>query len=265
MIKKIVVLASASLLCSTCPVFSITREVAKKIGLQIWQNETSKRAELLVSWNPHESFPSLGIAHCIWYPHGQTNVYTEQFPALCDYLQKNGVQLPAWLKKARHTGAPWASREELLQDNLRTDELRQLLKTTVDLQIYFMIDRLNQQFPRIMHAVPHNKRKQIRHYIHLMKSSTLGLYALLDYFNFKGDGLNPDEHACGDQWGLLQVLLDMPDGLNEDNVTKAFALSAAKILLQLTQNSAPDYRHLRFFKGWMQRVSTYADEKLFTI
>lgn len=236
---------------------------AKKIGMQIWNNEASGRRDLLVFWNQYESFPSLGIGHCIWYPEGQTGKFTEQFPQLCFYLKENNIQLPDWLEQAILTGAPWPSRNDFLRDIEHIEELTQLLELTIDLQILFMVERLEQRLPLIIEAVPDEKKEQIIYNIELLKSSDLGLYALIDYLNSKGDGLNPLEESRGDRWGLLQVLLDMPDNLNQDNITKAFTVSAAKILLRLIQNSAPDYRRVKFLNGWMKRVSTYADQNIF--
>ncbi|HLB41113.1 MAG TPA: hypothetical protein VJJ83_04955, partial [Candidatus Babeliales bacterium] len=89
---------------------TISTADAQKIGLLIWQNEASQRVDLLTFWNPNESFPSLGIGHFIWHPAGTTIPYTEQFPALCRYLQSQGVALPDWLVAALPTGAPWANR-----------------------------------------------------------------------------------------------------------------------------------------------------------
>lgn len=243
--------------------FSVTIEDAKKIGLQIWQNEASQRKDLLVFWNPNEEFLSLGIGHNIWFPKGHAVLYAQQFPLLCNFLQNHGVQLPEWLEIAKDIGAPWTSRDEFLQDTERIEELRNLLISTIDLQVYFMIERLDQQLPTIIEAADIEQREKIIRNIELMKSSLYGIYALTDYLNFKGGGLNPKEKSNGDGWGLLQVLLDMPDNLTKDNVTKAFTVSAANILLRLIKNSAPDYRRIRFLHGWMRRLSTYVDSNIF--
>ena len=91
-----------------------------------------------------------------------------------------------------------------------------------------------------------------------------GIYVLIDYLNFKGAGLNPREVSNEHRWGLLQVMLDMPDTVTQENVTKAFTISAAKTLIILIQNSAPNYRQIRFLHGWMRRLSSYANESLFS-
>lgn len=242
----------------------LTPQEIKKIGQLIWNNEALGRKDLLVFWNKTlESFPSLGIGHCIWYPQGIKRPFTETFPALCAYLKKHDVTLPAWLKKALRTGAPWQTRQEMLDDTQRTNELRDILAATVDLQTEFMIHILETQWPRMIKATPREERaKLIKNYM-LLRSSALGSYALVDYCNFKGTGLNPEENCKGKGWGLLQVLLDMPDDLTVETAPKAFTVSATKMLLLLIEDSAPDYRRVSFFPGWMKRVATYANKKLF--
>lgn len=242
---------------------TLSPEDAYKIGMQIWNNEASQRVDLLVFWNPNESFPSLGIGHNIWYPENQFAKYTEEFPKLCNYLQKNGIVLPAWLTKALSKGAPWKIREEFLQDKKRTEELRNLLSSTINLQTNFMIERLEQQWPLILEAAPAQYKDKLKNIFKLMTSSALGTYALIDYLNFKGSGLNPNEIANGYQWGLLQVLLNIPDDITKENINKLFAISAAKILLKRIENSGPNYNTIRFMHGWVKRISTYIDPNIF--
>ena len=92
-----------------------------------------------------------------------------------------------------------------------------------------------------------------------MLSCPQGTYALVDYLNFKGNGLSQSEELKGQRWGLLQVLMDMPYNLTAENVNKAFAVSAAKVLLRRIENSAPDYTFIAYLEGWIKRVSTYAN------
>ncbi len=181
----------------------INQKDARKIGHLIWHNESNKRKDLLVFWSKYESFPSLGIGHCIWAPEGKTIPYEQTFPLLCNFLQKRGVKLPDWLDKARKTGAPWTSREEFLKDHKRHKELRDLLLSTVDYQAMYMIERLQEQWPLILSKAPTAKRTRLNSYFELMRSSLLGTYALVDYLNFKGSGLDPREESKGQKWGLL--------------------------------------------------------------
>lgn len=238
---------------------------AQKIGMQIWMNEASQRKDLLVFWSQSESFPSLGIGHCIWFPEGLDAPYTQEFPLLCDYLEEHNVQLPLWLKRACHVGAPWKSREDFLQDNVRTEELRILLYSTIELQTQFMIERLERQFSLMVKAANSEQKEKLIHNFNAMSESILGRYALIDYLNFKGSGLNPREVSKLHHWGLMQVLLDMPSDTIVENAPQAFAISAAKILIILIQNSAPKYNRIKFLRGWINRIITYTDPNIFNV
>jgi hypothetical protein len=247
------------------PPDAISAEDRRKIGTAIFANECSKQDKYLVFWSPHESCISLGINHTIWFPQNYTGPrYTEGFPLLCIFLREQEVALPTWLDEAlAQGGAPWKSREEFEQDQERKEQLRTLLKQTIDLQAAFAIHRLDEQWPKILAAAPddNSAQKLMYHYV-LLRSSLLGTYALVDYLNFKGDGLNQAEESHGHRWGLLQVLLAMGNEhgahLTEDNAPKAFSVSAATILLVLIGNSADkDYSRFKWFPGWMKRVYTY--------
>lgn len=243
---------------------TLSAQDAKKLGMVIWNNEADKRVDLLVYWGSYSSFPEIGIGHYIWYPQGKTGPYTAQFPPLCAYLLGCGVQFPQWLLDAYHAGgAPWQTREEFMQDTDRTNELRQFLASTVDLQTQFMIKRLEDEWIDILAAAPSDRQPQMQRYFDLMRSSLLGTYALVDYLNFKGSGLNPREERNGHRFGLLQVMLDMPDGLTDENITKAFAIYAARRLVNYIGHFGPEYKPVKFLAGWIKRVSTYARANIF--
>lgn len=242
-------------------IFSISLQEAEKIGNLIWMNEASKREDLLVFWNQHEAFPSLGIGHFIWFLEDQKMAYQQQFPELCSYLQKNGIKLPDWLKKALKKGAPWDNREDFLKDKIKTEELRHLLASTVPLQTKFIIKKFDEHLPIIIKAVPNERKSEIKRYLDLLHNSFLGIYSLVDYLNFKGSGLTKNGEFNPRGWGLTQVLLGISGTINKDNVNKAFAASASQVLLNLIHRSAPEYKSIVFLDGWMKRISTYANTK----
>jgi hypothetical protein len=82
-----------------------------------------------------------------------------------------------------------------------------------------------------------------------------GMYVLLDYTNFKGEGTLKSERYKGQGWGLLQVLLHMDD--KESNRQKAFAKSASRMLSRRIKNSPPSRGEERWRKGWNIRLDTY--------
>jgi hypothetical protein len=263
--KRIIMYLILLLLFSHASALASLNELdAKKIGMVIWNNEAEKRVDLLAYWGSYSTFPEIGIGHYIWYPQGQTGPYTAQFPPLCAYMQERGVQLPQWILEAYTAGgAPWQTRDEFIRDTERTNELRQFLASTVDLQTQFMIKRLEDEWIAILAEAPSDRQEHLCHSFNLMRSSLLGTYALVDYLNFKGNGLNPREERNGHRFGLLQVMLDLPDGLNDENITKAFAICAARRLVNYIGHFYPEYRPVKFLAGWVKRVSTYSRQNIF--
>jgi hypothetical protein len=262
--KKFTTLLILNLLINfNTTIFPINSVDSRKIGMIIWQNEGSGKIENLTFWSPHETFPSLGIGHFIWFPKGKKSTYKEQFPRLCEYFKKNGVFLPKWLNEAIKTGAPWASRTEFLRDKQKMRDLQNLLSSTIDLQSKFIISQFEEQIPSIIKACPEKYKTKISNHVQTMRQTLLGSYALIDYLNFKGSGVMKNEEKLNKGYGLLQVLLNMPDNLNSDNINKAFAVSAAKVLLRRIKNSSPNYDLIIYLSGWMQRVNSYSNENIF--
>lgn len=236
---------------------AITKECKEKIGYQIFKSEAKNNKELLVFWSEKESFPSLGIGHFIWYPKLQQYDFTQQFPDLCRYLKKRGVILPKWLTP--DLSAPWQTREEFLADVEKTNELRELLASTIKEQINFILETFEHKLKEVINATPAIHRQRIQRYVRLLQDSPLGYYSLVDYVHFKGTGLNPKERRKGKGWGLYQVLLNIPKtDINAENINAAFSISAAKMLLQLIENSGPEYKNNIWFTGWMKRVNGYS-------
>ncbi len=243
--------------------FLLGRKQVKQIGMQIWQNEASRRKDLLVHWNEHEHFPSFGIGHNIWMDSPEGNSL-QQFLVLCEYFEKHKVVLPKWLQEAKKTGGlPWKSRIEFLADADKLYQLRNLLSETVNLQVSFMLEKLDNWWKTVLQKSSEKNKTILIKNFDLMRSSLLGTYALVDYLNFKGGGLSTDDNGYCHCCGLTQVLLDMPDNLTVKNVNAAFAVSSARALLKLIEQSAPSYKQVRFLDGWMKRVGTYANKDLF--
>lgn len=232
---------------------TLTTQQKKEIGTQIWHNEAGGRYDRLVFWKENEKFPSLGICHFIWYPKRKADIYTQTFPDLITFFKKNNVKLPAWLAKAHY--APWKTKEKFdaAAQGAQVQELRKLMFDTIDLQVAFIIERLDLAWPRIRAAADPKKRKQIEEQYHMLMQTPQGVYAVLDYLNFKGEGTDPKERYKGKGWGLLQVLEGMECATIENFI------SAAKATLTTRITNAPsDKSHEKdWLRGWHNRVDSY--------
>ncbi|MGA0093151.1 MAG: hypothetical protein ACO3J2_02525 [Chthoniobacterales bacterium] len=227
---------------------------ADSIGEKIWRNECAGTKDGLTSWNKGEDFPSLGIGHFIWYPAGQRGPFKESFPALVEFLRGQGVRLPAWLVSAK--ACPWPDRASFMADfrSPRMEELRSLLASTVGPQARFAALRLEAALPKMLAAAPANEREKIRRNFYRVANAPGGLYPLMDYVNFKGEGTSPTERYQGEGWGLAQVLAGMSD---TGSPTAAFAKSADRVLTRRVELSPRARGESRWLPGWRNRVATY--------
>ncbi len=183
---------------------TISPEHAERIGQKIWQNEGAGKPSNLTVWNKNEDFPSFGIGHFIWYPAGVEETFTESFPQLLVHISQTRP-LPNWLTIQ---DAPWPNREAFYQeiDSARMRELRQFLQTTIPEQVAFIVKRMEGALPQILnHLESPAQRKKIESLFYKVAQQPNGIYALIDYINFKGEGISIKERYNGYGWGLLQV------------------------------------------------------------
>ena len=89
-------------------------------------------------------------------------------------------------------------------------------------------------------------------------TTTNGVYALIDYVNFKGEGTNPKERYNGQGWGLKQVLLEMKDVSSGQSAAREFANAAKRTLDRRISNSPPARGENRWRTGWHNRCEGYA-------
>lgn len=231
----------------------------RKIGNKIWQNESAGKVSGLTAWNVGEEFPSLGIGHFIWYPKGYRGPFTESFPAFVRYAQQSGAKgIPAWLLTT--PSCPWQTRASFLADlnKPRLSSLRTFLANNVELQTDFIMFKSRSALQNMLAVTPASDRDRIRANYAKVASTAHGSYALIDYVNFKGEGINPKERYKGLGWGLLQVLENMkPVGSGSAAATE-FSASAKRMLNRRISNSNPSRGESRWRAGWLNRCSTYA-------
>lgn len=239
------------------PLPSLTAAEKKLIGTKIWQNECGGSISGLTSWNQGEEFPSLGIGHFIWYPKNFDGPFEESFHKLIKYAQERGANPP---KVALNRNSPWNSRAEFLRDlqgpELR--ELRQWLSYTVSLQTEFIMLRSQQALGKMLEIAPANKAKTIEANYRKVASTPNGVYALIDYVNFKGEGTNVKERYQGEGWGLMWVLMEMKDVPAGQAAAREFANAAKRTLDKRIANSPPDRGEQRWRAGWHTRCDRYA-------
>ncbi len=232
---------------------NLTDEQALEIGRRIWKNECAGTVGGLTSWNRGEDFASLGIAHFIWYPEGKRGPFEESFPGLVTYLGSRRVDLPVWLDGP----CPWNTRAEFLAaaDSVRMTTLRALLQNTVADQARYAAMRLENALPKMLASAPPGSREKIRRNFQRVARERLGLYALMDYVNFKGEGTSPSERYKGRGWGLLQVLEVMPE---QGPALLMFARAADQVLTRRVANAPAARNEARWIHGWRNRIATYS-------
>jgi hypothetical protein len=242
----------------------LTDEQHAWIGEKVFANECGGQFSCLTSWNSGENFPSLGIGHFIWYQAGQTEIYSESFPALLEYYQTLGVSLPLWLNSVSLADSPWQSREEFYAeiDDGRLSELRSFLHSTMPVQAAFIVQRLQGTLPLLLANSRSNQHTDIENLFYRIANTEppFGIYALIDYVHFKGEGNSLTERYQGQGWGLLQVLEAMLAAPQQGSVLQQFSAAASVVLERRVSNAPPERDEGKWLQGWRNRVAGYIPE-----
>lgn len=237
---------------------SIQLTAAQKaaIGKKIWQNESGGKVSGLTHWNDGEEFPSLGIGHFIWYPAGFDGRWTETWPEFVGYAIGRGYQVPA---VGRAPDCPWPNKALFTRDfdGPRLSGLRSWLADNIAIQTEFIAYKSRAALPKIMAAAPPSERARIRANYQKVASTPNGVYALVDYVNFKGDGTNPRERYAGEGWGLMWVLLEMENVPSGPAAAREFGRAAKRRLDLRIKNSPPTRGEERWRAGWHNRCESY--------
>ncbi len=222
------------------------------LGRRIWVNECGGSVQGLVSWNAGEAFPSLGIGHFIWYPSGYQGPFDESFPRFIAYARSQGVQVPSFMEGA----APWPNKASFLRDRSgRAERMRQWLASHVELQTRFIIARSRAALPSLLRESRMPAAVQARY--QALAATTQGMYCLVDYVNFKGEGTRASERYRGQGWGLLQVLEEMQGQPRGRAATAEFSRAAAAVMRRRVANAPAARQEQRWLPGWLNRCATY--------
>lgn len=246
------------------PELTLTGDQLDWVGQQVFRNECAAREACLVHWNEGEAFPSLGIGHFIWYPAGVSGPFTESFPELVRFMESEGARLPEWLagqhrSEGERLSAPWPDRKKFLEirdSDPRVASLREFLADHKGLQAEFLFRRARAALDRVIAAA--EDPEAVRQRILVLSGTPGGVYALVDYVNFKGEGLSPSEQYGGEGWGLLQVLEQMAEMPGPVGVAQ-FRTAAAEVLTRRAMNAGRSIERERWLPGWLNRLETYRE------
>lgn len=231
------------------------------LGKQVFHNECNSQISCLTSWNIGEDFPSLGIGHFIWYTAEQTEIYTESFPDLLNFYRARKAPIPEWLNGLPGGDSPWRNREQFIAeiDLPHMIELREFLSSSIPIQVAFIAQRLQTTLPQLMADLDRSQQAEISTLFYQIAQSDTpyGLYALIDYVHFKGEGSSPSERYQGQGWGLLQVLETMLRNPQPEPLLNQFAKAAGAVLENRVRNAPAERNERRWLTGWHNRVATY--------
>jgi hypothetical protein len=116
---------------------------------------------------------------------------------------------------------------------------------------------LQSALPKMLAEAAPPDRAKVQQQFERLASTPRGCYALVDYVNFKGEGVLHTEQYRGQGWGLLQVVEGMR-GASGDAAVDEFARSAKAVLIRRVQNAPTERNEPRWLSGWIRRVNSYS-------
>ncbi len=233
----------------------ISQSEVKAIGMKIWYNECRCLKEQLIYWKDGEQWPSLGIGHFIWPPRSYNGTFRDgRFHHVLVFLKERNIQLPKWLVGACYS--PWESIEEFnaQKGSREMKELMELLVATVPEQAEYMVNRFWESVPNLTHGLSAEKRHHLIKQIRRIQNEPGGLFALVDYLNFKHEGTATSEEYSGVRWGLKQVLLGMT---KDKSPLESMVISAKYCLTNRVKASPQERNEVRWIPGWFARLERY--------
>ena len=246
------------------PRMSISADAAERVGRQVWINESNGRDDGVTAWNAGEDFPSLGIGHFIWFKAGGHPLFEESFPKLVAHIKANGVKPPAWLDKTPLPPCPWRSKAHFEREfrSPRMNELRTFLLISVPQQTQYLLARAEAAVPKMLATLPEpTARAHLLGQLGRVVKSSPDLYPLIDYVNFKGEGISEKEATFDPPtgrkqgWGLKYLLLEMQGTATGQPALAEFSRAAKAVLDRRIRNHPPSER---WQAGWHKRCNTYA-------
>ena len=229
------------------------------VAERVFMNEANGDPNKLITWSNKDNYATLGFGRFVWYPAGQNGVAPETFPAFLAFAESNRTPIPSWLAQRPTRGGPWRNQAafERAQNDPEMTELRNFLRKTASLQGAFMVGRLKSNLPNMVGHLPPAERERVLKNFQVMEQSAGGLYPVLDYVYFKGDGTNPNEQYRGKGWGLLQVLQNMENVPAGPVALAEFMRAADDTLMRRIANAPVENGEARLLSAWQKRIQTY--------
>ena len=174
-----------------------------------------------------------------------------------------GAKPPAWLDKQPFPPCPWVSKAEFYAEFQapRMLELRRYLLDTVPQQTQYLVVRTEAAVPKMLETL--GEQGDRRHFLvqlgRVVRASP-DLYPLIDYVNFKGEGISaketaPDAHTGRNEgWGLRWLLMEMQGTADGPAALVEFSRAAKAVLDRRIRNHPAS---ARWQAGWHKRCDTY--------
>jgi len=198
----------------------------------------------------------MGIGHFIWYPKDFNGRWTETWPEFARYAARRSLSVPA---VGLQPDCPWQSKASFMRDfnGPQLTGLRNWLAANISVQTEFIAYKSRAALPNIMNAAPAAQRARIQANYQKVATTPNGLYALVDYVNFKGDGTNPKEVYARQGWGLMWVLMEMRNVPSGQAAAREFGAAANRRLDLRIKNSPSARGESRWRAGWHNRCHSY--------
>jgi len=230
----------------------VNQSQAHQIGSKIGVNEGVTSRISQVAWHQDDRYSTLGIARFIWYPPSESRE-SMSFNGLLTSLSQSGT-LPHWLMDVEDP--PWHSKDAYMsvEHDVFKRQLGDFLQENIGEQTQYLILNIESTLPNIIKVIqnPFAKMHAYENFYRIAMQDN-GVYALLDYVVFQGDGLALNERYNNQGWGLLQVLENMSE--NSDNLLQGFMTSANYLLTRRIANAPSN--ETKLLPAWQYRLRTY--------
>ncbi|MFZ4116631.1 MAG: hypothetical protein ACOYK6_07935 [Chthoniobacterales bacterium] len=198
----------------------------------------------MAAWD-QRGFAYIGIAQFLWYPAGTSNTFGDDWPNTASVLKDHGVDLEGWMMGP----CPWPSEKEFSdaqkQNDPRLEKLISLLSApkAITEQARVIVENFHQAFSPISKSsivknLPPGEAELLQNNFKAVarvydeNNKPLGLFALMDYTHFKGEGIGGGYNT--QSWGLQRVLWNMqnvdPEFVHSHTALETFIASAKQVL-----------------------------------